>query len=31
VKKATVVGWGGSDKNGDGAGSLRIVGREVYS
>jgi hypothetical protein len=31
VKNATDVGRGGSDKNGDGAGSLRIVGREVYS
>jgi hypothetical protein len=31
VKNATDVGRGGSDKNGDGAGSLRIVGREVYT
>jgi hypothetical protein len=31
VKNATDVGRSGSDKNGDGAGSLRIAGREVYS
>jgi hypothetical protein len=31
VKNGTDIGRGGSDKNGDGGGSVRVVGREKYT